>query len=103
MVQNKLLLIQLFFLLSIPVVLSGQHHSRDKIPTICEISGIVVDSLTNQPIEYASISVIRKNKEIETGGVTNKDGRFYIQEIRPGHYDLKVEFMGYASVVIKKI
>ena len=103
MVQNKLLLIQLFFLLSIPVVLSGQHHSRDKIPAICEISGIVVDSLTNQPLEYASISVIRKNKEIETGGVTNKDGRFYIQEIRPGHYDLKVEFMGYASVVIKKI
>tara|TARA_B100001971_G_scaffold121363_1_gene111784 strand:- start:13941 stop:16484 length:2544 start_codon:yes stop_codon:yes gene_type:complete len=98
MVQNKLLLIQFLFLISIPIILSGQHPGRgDKMPAICEISGTVVDSLTGKPIEYASVSVLGVNGEIETGGITNKSGMFHIKEIKPGNYNLKIEFMGYAT------
>ncbi|SVA84239.1 uncharacterized protein METZ01_LOCUS137093, partial [marine metagenome] len=35
MAQNKLLLIWFFFLITIPIVLSGQSPSRDKMPAIC--------------------------------------------------------------------
>ena len=103
MAQNKLLLIQFLFLISIPIVLSAQHPSRDKMPAICEISGTVVSSLTEKPIEYASVSVLRVNGEIETGGVTNKIGIFHIKEIKPGNYTLKIEFMGYATQIISDI
>ena len=103
MVQNKLLLIQFLFLISIPIVLSAQHPSRDKMPAICEISGIVVDSLTGKPIEYASVSVLRKDGSIETGGVTGLDGKFQIGEIKPGRYSVKIEFMGYAPQTLKNI
>ena len=82
MAQNKLLLIWFFFLIAIPIILSAQHPRQDKMPAIGEISGTVVDSLTEKPIEYASVSVLRINGEIETGGVTNKIGIFHIKEIK---------------------
>ena len=82
MAQNKLLLIWFFFLIIIPIVLFGQSSSKDKKPATCEISGTVVDSLTGKPIEYASVSVLRKDGSIETGGVTDLDGKFQIGEIK---------------------
>ena len=100
MAQNKLLLIWFFFLIIIPIVLFGQSSSKDKTPAICEISGTVVDSLTGKPLEYASVSILKVNGEIETGGVTNKGGTFHIKEIKPGNYIIKIEFMGYAPTVI---
>ena len=103
MAQNKLLLIWFFFLITIPIVLSGQSPSRDKMPAICEISGTVVDSLTEKPLEYASVSILKVNGKIETGGVTNKGGTFHIKEIKPGNYIIKIEFMGYAPTVISNI
>ncbi len=103
MAQNKLLLIWFFFLIAIPIILSGQHPRQDKMPAIGEISGTVVDSLTGKPLEYASISILKVNGEIETGGVTNKDGTFHIKEIKPSNYSIKIEFMGYAPTVISNI
>ena len=57
--------------------LSAQHqhggHGKGK-PTGCEIHGSVMDSTTNQPIEYASISIMTIDGTIETGGITNFNG-----------------------------
>ena len=103
MAQNKLLLIWFFFFTAIPIILSGQHPRQDKMPAIGEISGTVVDSLTGKPLEYSSVSILKVNGEIETGGVTNKDGTFHIKEIKPGNYSIKIEFMGYAPTVISNI
>ena len=51
----------------------------------------MIDSLTNKPIEYVSISVIDSEKNIHTGGVTNSEGKFEISQITPGKYNLKIE------------
>ena len=72
-------------------------------PAICEVSGVVVDSKSEKPIEYASVSVLLKDKSIETGGITDSNGKFQIGEIRPGNYILKIEFMGYESQTISDI
>ncbi len=69
----------------------------------CEISGAVIDSLTSTPIEYTSISVMGEDNQVVTGGVTNSQGKFHIEKIRPGNYSLKIEFMGYAPVIIPGI
>ncbi len=69
----------------------------------CEISGVVIDSLTSTPIEYTSISVMGEDNQVVTGGVTNSEGKFQIEKIRPGNYSLKIEFMGYAPVIIPGI
>ncbi|SVE56816.1 uncharacterized protein METZ01_LOCUS509670, partial [marine metagenome] len=80
-----------------------QGGGRGNKPAICEVSGTIVDSESGKPIEYASVSVLRKDGGIETGGVTSSDGKFRIGEITPGNYTLKIEFMGYASQTISDI
>ena len=91
----------LFGILCIISILSAQHqHGGKGRPTGCEIFGTVIDSISGQAIEYASISVIGENQSIVTGGISGSDGKFEIEEIKPGSYDIKIEFMGFTPVII---
>ena len=89
------------------IVLYAQHSQggggANKMRPLCEIKGSVIDSTTSIPIEYASISVLDHDGDVITGGVTDKDGFFRIREINPGHYDIKIEFMGFIPSVIEEI
>ena len=97
----KYYLLMVFFIISF---LPAQHqHGGTGRPTGCEIYGTVVDSITGQAIEYASISVIGKDESIATGGITNFEGKFEIEEIKPGTYDIKIEFMGFSPVIFADI
>ena len=73
------------------------------MPAICEVKGTVLDSTTSLPIEYASVSVLNSAGQVVTGGVTDSDGSFRIREIRPGRYDVVVEFMGFKPYRIKDL
>lgn len=57
------------------------------------ISGIVVDSNTNEPITYATVSLHQGDKIID-GVITDEKGAFQLK-IRKGNYTLKVEFLSY--------
>ena len=57
----------------------------------CEISGTIIESKTNKPIEYASISIITLDNTIQTGGITNSKGEFKIDGIKPGSYSAIIE------------
>ena len=82
-------------------LLQAQHehggHSR-QMTIGCEIYGTVIDSITGMAIEYASISVIGADQNIATGGITNSDGKFDIDAIKPGNYTVKIEFMGFSPI-----
>jgi len=78
------------------------RHGKGK-PSGCAIYGTVLDSITSKPIEYASISIIDMDGGIITGGITDPEGKFNIQEIKPGTYDVKIEYMGFSSVSINNI
>ncbi len=100
---KKYFLIVTLFIVSI---LSAQHHRGGNgyhMPKGCKIFGTVVDSITGEVIEYASISVIKADKSIETGGITNFEGEFEIEEIKPGTYNVKIEFMGFTPLIISDI
>ncbi|MEC7927275.1 MAG: carboxypeptidase-like regulatory domain-containing protein, partial [Candidatus Neomarinimicrobiota bacterium] len=82
----------IIFVLSVSILTAQnwQGGGRGNKPAICEVSGTIVDSESGNPIEYASVSVLRKDGGIETGGVTSSDGKFRIGEITPGNYTLKI-------------
>ncbi len=81
----------------------GDHkHDRGK-PEGCAIYGTVLDSITNKPMEYVSISVIESQGSIVTGGITDTNGKFKIEDIRPGGYQVKIEFMGFTPVIFSDI
>lgn len=61
------------------------------------ISGKVIDSETNAPLEYATVAFFsKKQNKIITGGITDLEGNFNI-EIQSGLYDVSVEFMTYKT------
>ena len=99
---------QYYILVTLCIIslLSAQHQHGGKgggRPAGCEIYGMVIDSISGQPIEYTSISIIDSDKSIATGGITDSDGKFEIEEIKPGEYDVKIEFMGFSPVIFSDI
>ncbi len=63
------------------------------------ISGSIKDSVTLQPVEYASVSVlaVKTNKTI-TGTVTDSKGVFVIPVPESGIYILLIEAVGYSAL-----
>lgn len=69
-------------------------HSQQIPPDAIFITGKVVDSLTQQPIELATISF--KNQQKTVGTTSDKNGNFKMA-ISSGVYTIKVEFLSYIS------
>ncbi len=63
-----------------------------------KISGKVIDSTNELPIEYVSIGLLRDNSNIEiNGSTTDSNGNFTINNIPDGCYNIALYFMGYKN------
>jgi len=83
--------IVLAFFLSFAV--SAQDKSAKKI----KLKGSVVEKVSKQLLEYATISLVNPiSKKIEGGGITNNKGEFEVV-INAGLYDLKIEFISFKT------
>jgi outer membrane receptor protein involved in Fe transport len=63
------------------------------------ITGTILQSETNEKLEYATIILNPKSKDKITGGVTNPNGQFNI-EIKPGTYDIVIEYLSLETKTI---
>lgn len=63
------------------------------------IRGIVVDSKTNTPIEYASVCIAEKPS---LGGSTDNRGNFRINNVPIGCYNIQASLWGIAQVSLAK-
>lgn len=62
-----------------------------------KITGKIVDKGTNQPLEYAIISLTNtKNPKANSGASTDAKGEFVV-EVVPGNYNIKAEFISFKS------
>uniref|UniRef100_A0A7V0Z4P3 TonB-dependent receptor n=1 Tax=candidate division WOR-3 bacterium TaxID=2052148 RepID=A0A7V0Z4P3_UNCW3 len=61
------------------------------------ITGIVVESVTEQPIERVNIIIYDKTHKQLTGAATNETGRFFITGINPGEYIIEFSFVGFET------
>lgn len=64
-----------------------------------KVIGIVRDSLSNQMLEYATVSLFR-DSSLVSGGISNHKGEFTLLNISPGLYRLKIDFVGYSPKYI---
>ena len=70
------------------------------MPAIGVLQGVIVDSSTSEPIEYASISLINlESNELVTGGLTDKNGDLSIDGIPLGRYIAVIEYIGYEKEI----
>jgi len=68
--------------------------AREKV----KISGTVIEKVSKQPLEYATVTITdSKNPKPIAGGITNAKGNFSI-EVAPGTYNIKIEFISFKSI-----
>ncbi len=70
------------------------------VSRLSEIHATVVDSLSNEPVPYASFYVIpEKDTTITNFTLTDPEGKAKLEEVPYGRYTLHVEMMGYLPVI----
>lgn len=66
-----------------------------------KISGVVLDSANQKPVEFATVALTETNsdKPID-GAVCDDKGKFTINKVAPGNYNIVVSFIGYRTRTI---
>lgn len=60
------------------------------------VKGFVFDSLSKQPLEYATVSIVKENdKAAITGSITDATGFFKLKGVENGRYSMEIAFIGY--------
>jgi outer membrane receptor protein involved in Fe transport len=68
-----------------------------------KITGVVIDSISNSPIESATVQLFSlRDSSLVTGAATNKAGEFTL-EPRYGRFKMKISFIGYNTTIINNI
>lgn len=84
----------LFFLFTLSII---QVNAQENV-----IKGIIVDQMTNTPIEFVSISLVgAKDSAVIAGILTKRNGSFSLNSIPSGMYLLKVVSLSYQPFVFK--
>jgi len=82
----------------------GPGAGMDAAPKIGKISGKIIDAETQTPMEYANVSIFRKqDSKLITGSITNASGTFIITELPLGLYYVEASFIGFEKTTIKDI
>ena len=67
-----------------------------------KISGTVIDSLTQNPVEFASVALAQVNSQIPLDGtVCNEKGEFTLSKVAHGDYQLLITFVGFEARIVR--
>lgn len=81
--------------------LSKEYTSDNSIGKPAQtIRGIVTDSKSNTPIEYATINILRNPS---LGAVTDSLGEFCIKDVPVGRYNIQTSYMGYHTNIVNEV
>ena len=78
-------------------ILSAQPNSNSDIKS-GSISGRVIDAELNEPLPYVNIVIKDVANKIITGGITNSDGTFGIENIPEGTVIVSIQFVGFKTI-----
>jgi outer membrane receptor for ferrienterochelin and colicins len=98
--QKKLKFIFTLTLLFTFLLNFAQQDANSKAKV--KITGTVIEKVSKQPLEYATITFKNPNNpKAIAGGITNSKGEFDVA-VAPGIYDIKIEFISFKSTDIKQ-
>ncbi len=96
-------LLMLFLLISTALFAQRPRDGRSGFSN-GEIIGKILDSETLAPIEYANIVLhAQRDSSQLTGTISDANGKFVLDGLRPGRYYLEVHFIGYEIQTINNI
>lgn len=88
----------LLLIFSVPKIESASTSSESS-NTINQISGLVIDAETREPLVGANIMIINKFG----GAIADQNGNFKIKNLNPGVYRLKISHVGYENKILENV
>ena len=89
-----------FFLLLFSAGAIAQNNTNNDN----KISGKIIDAVTKQPVDFATVSIYRQGSKSPFNGTsTDPKGNFKIENLAPGDYFLTVDFIGYKQQKIEHV
>ncbi|MCS7052684.1 MAG: TonB-dependent receptor [Ignavibacterium sp.] len=68
------------------------------------ISGQVIDAQTKQKIEYCNVVLLRfRDSSMVSGTITDKEGKFKLENVQPGFYKLRASYIGYETRTLDSV
>lgn len=88
---------QLFLLLAFMIGLHSYAFNNPEVEKLGKITGKIIDKNLNDPIPYVTVAIKDLEGNIITGGVTDDEGNFSIQEIPEGKNMVTIQYIGYKT------
>lgn len=105
-----------FFLILFILILSTGVTSYSQVPPEAnqagmnvlakngKIKGKIVDAVSKSPMEYANISIYRKeDSKLVTGGIASETGTFEIGQLPLGDYYVEANFIGFEKTKVDNV
>lgn len=84
-----------YALLFMILITSLNNYAQDGSAKKIKITGKVIEKISKQPLEYATITILNPNNpKAIAGGITDSKGDFSF-EVNPGTYTIKIEFISF--------
>ncbi|CAM3732014.1 TonB-dependent receptor [Pontibacter korlensis] len=69
-----------------------------------KIYGVLTDSTTGKPVEFATVALLQKGStQAIDGTLTDTNGRFTFSDVSAGEYEVALSFIGYKTKTIRQI
>ena len=91
MIKNKLKYIVGAFIIVLPLFLVAANTGK--------IKGSVIDKTTGEPLIGANLFL----ENTQAGTSTDASGYYFIINVKPGRYNLKISYIGYHPITVKDV
>ena len=83
---------KIILLLAYIIILTQNIYSQG-------IKGKIIDAKTSEPLTGATVKVVGAS----LGAIADIDGNYFIEDLKPGNYDLKYSYIGYTDKIYNGI
>jgi outer membrane receptor protein involved in Fe transport len=81
-----------------------QSQTKEKNDAKARLRGTVVDSSSNLPLEYATITLFKPGESRASNGTTSDNmGNFTVTNVSPGVFNVVIESIGYSPLTIQNV
>jgi outer membrane receptor protein involved in Fe transport len=93
-----------FSVLGFLFLLTAHVYAQSPARGSAKISGMVADSVSGQPVEFANVALLDAQTEKPVdGAMCDEQGKFVMAKVAEGTYNLVVTFIGYQTQTIRNI
>lgn len=90
--MKNIFIVTLLSVLASPIFAQFSTHQT----TGFKVKGRLLDSVSNHPLEYATVSLfLNGDKKPINGAISDSKGNFVVENVAAGNYKLVAEFLGY--------